>query len=260
MVLCTMFSILLAYVSMRKIIFNGGQVEFQLIVQAFVRGNNESKLWEPGRNSNITTPRKRHPWDIYPSHLDYRKYKFYVLRENKLRVLLISDPKANTSAASMSVGAGFFDDPPSHEGLAHLCEHTISMGSQKHPDINTFEKFVRAYGGSKNAVTQMEETLFQFEISSPYMPMALDIFAQLFITPLFRNNLLKSEVNVLHQEYLANLHTVQYKVTRLLQLISNVEHPYHQFSVGDYVTLNKDDLRFQLINFFQYKYSSRNVS
>jgi secreted Zn-dependent insulinase-like peptidase len=40
--------------------------------------------------------------------------------ENGLNVMLVSDPKATTSGASLSVGVGSFSDPPHINGMAHF--------------------------------------------------------------------------------------------------------------------------------------------
>jgi len=234
----------------------------KVLLAMYMEKNMIPELNEQTRNTkrNYSQNSPHNQWYTYPSLKDHRKYLFSVLQRNKLRVLLISDPGTKFSAAAMSVGVGHYDDPATHEGLAHLCEHTLGVGSQKYPDVNTFERFVSAFGGRRNALTTPEETLYHFEISSQFILEALDIFAQHFITPLFLEEILKKEVTIVHQEYQKHYHSQPYKLGRLFDYISDVEHPNHQFGLGDNVTLNKDDLRFQLIEFFRTKYSSKNVS
>ena len=50
----------------------------------------------------------------------------YLQLPNSLPVLLISDPSTLTSAAAMSVGIGFYNDPSNVPGLAHFTEHMVS--------------------------------------------------------------------------------------------------------------------------------------
>lgn len=52
------------------------------------------------------------------SHLD-REYRYLVL-ENELSVVLVSDPTVKTAAAAMDVAIGSFDDPSDLQGLAHM--------------------------------------------------------------------------------------------------------------------------------------------
>ena len=56
--------------------------------------------------------------------LDKRSYKFLVL-ENDLKVLLVSDPDTDKSAASLNVGVGSAFDPPEFLGTAHFLEHML---------------------------------------------------------------------------------------------------------------------------------------
>lgn len=51
-----------------------------------------------------------------------------------MRVLLVSDPETERSAASMSVGVGHMSDPDNIPGLAHFLEHMLFLGTEKYPD------------------------------------------------------------------------------------------------------------------------------
>ena len=62
---------------------------------------------------------------------DGRDYR-YVKLPNELQTLLIHDPEAEMSAASMYVGVGSLSDQevPNHKGqkfngMAHFCEHML---------------------------------------------------------------------------------------------------------------------------------------
>lgn len=51
--------------------------------------------------------------------------------ENDLKVMLISDPETDISAASLSVNVGSMSDPWPIQGLAHFLEHMLFMGTKK---------------------------------------------------------------------------------------------------------------------------------
>lgn len=61
---------------------------------------------------------------------DHRQYQYLVL-DNALRVLLVSDPQASQAAASMAVNVGHFDDPAQRLGMAHFLEHMLFLGTEK---------------------------------------------------------------------------------------------------------------------------------
>ena len=64
--------------------------------------------------------------DMQPvkSESDTRDYRYLQL-DNRLRVLLISDPDTETAAASLDVAVGSGSDPADRAGLAHFLEHML---------------------------------------------------------------------------------------------------------------------------------------
>jgi len=72
---------------------------------------------------------------------DKRVYK-EILLENGIKVLLISDPSTQISAASMDVGVGSMSNPENLLGLAHFLEHMLFRGSKKYPETSKFVDYV----------------------------------------------------------------------------------------------------------------------
>ncbi|MBT7549665.1 MAG: hypothetical protein HN611_13450, partial [Gemmatimonadetes bacterium] len=56
--------------------------------------------------------------------LDQSEYRRFVLG-NGLKVLLVSDPRFNKSAAAVHVGVGSLSNPKDRMGLAHFLEHML---------------------------------------------------------------------------------------------------------------------------------------
>ena len=75
--------------------------------------------------------------EIIKSKSDNRAYKYLKL-ENGLRVLLVSDPESDKSAASLGVKVGSALDPVPLYGTAHFLEHMLFMGTGKYPDENEY--------------------------------------------------------------------------------------------------------------------------
>ena len=67
---------------------------------------------------------------IIKSPSDRRQYVGFEL-SNRLKVLLVSDPETDLSAAALSIRVGSMCDPWQRQGLAHLLEHVLFLGSQK---------------------------------------------------------------------------------------------------------------------------------
>ena len=86
------------------------------------------------------------------SQNDQKQYRQITL-SNKLSVLLISDPTTEKSAASLAVNVGHFDDPQASQGLAHLLEHMLFLGTKNYPDPDEYQTFINNHGGQNNALT-----------------------------------------------------------------------------------------------------------
>ena len=61
---------------------------------------------------------------INKSPADPRSYEVFEL-DNGLEVITISDENLATSAATLSVGVGAYQDPASAQGIAHFLEHML---------------------------------------------------------------------------------------------------------------------------------------
>ncbi|MEM7691790.1 MAG: insulinase family protein, partial [Pseudomonadota bacterium] len=58
----------------------------------------------------------------------------YIVLDNGLRALLISNPQTPKAAASLDVEVGSGDNPKDRAGLAHFLEHMLFLGTEKYPD------------------------------------------------------------------------------------------------------------------------------
>ena len=68
---------------------------------------------------------------ITKAERDKRRYRGLQLA-NGMRTVLVSDPDAEMTAASVDVHVGSWSDPDDLPGLAHFCEHMLFMSSTKH--------------------------------------------------------------------------------------------------------------------------------
>lgn len=162
----------------------------------------------------------------------------------------------------MEVAAGSFSDPPEAEGLAHFCEHMLFLGTKKYPNEHSYSSFLSSHGGYDNAFTSTQETNYYFRIDAAYLEQALDMFAQFFIAPLFKESSVEDEVHAVNAEHEKNLLSDGWKVWQLLKHISNPSHPFHKFSTGTLSTLNSSriPLLTYLKEYYNTNYSANTVS
>ena len=131
---------------------------------------------------------------------DAREYRYLVLA-NKLRVLLVSDPDTDNAAAALSVYRGSFHEPETRPGLAHFLEHMLFIGTEKYPEVDSFQQYITANGGSSNAYTAPDHTNYFFDIQNSAFNEGLDRFGHFFIDPLLSVEYVEREKNAVHSEY-----------------------------------------------------------
>lgn len=100
-----------------------------------------------------------------------------ILNIKGMKVLLVSDPNTDKSAAAMDVNVGFLSDPKEVKGLAHFCEHMLFLGTEKYPNDNDYNKFLQEHGGASNATTYMDHTMYYFDIVPEHLKGALDRYS-----------------------------------------------------------------------------------
>lgn len=70
--------------------------------------------------------------------------------------------------------SGFFNDPDDIPGLAHFCEHMLFLGTEKYKNENDYNKYLNEHGGSSNAATYPDHTIYYFDIVPEHLRGALD--------------------------------------------------------------------------------------
>jgi len=83
----------------------------------------------------------------------------------------------------MGVGVGSLVDPKNFNGLAHFCEHMLSMGTEKNPGIKEYSESIATAGGWDNAFTMPWMTNYHYTVSNEELYKILTMFADQFISP-----------------------------------------------------------------------------
>ncbi|CAG2171717.1 unnamed protein product, partial [Oppiella nova] len=194
-----------------------------------------------------------------------REYKGLVLR-NGLKVLLISDVEADKSAASLSLNVGLMSDPREVQGLAHLLECMLFLGSRKYPGDNDYHKYISSNGGSCTTRTTYTYTAYLFDIATDYLPGALDRFAQFFIEPLFTESATEREINAINSEYESCITIGHFREDAVDRCLSDPDHDYSKFQIGNNESLKEIpyakgiDVRQELLSFHKRWYSANIMS
>ena len=196
---------------------------------------------------------------VNKSPADPREYNTFFLK-NGIEVITVSDAELATSAATLSIGVGAFQDPEEAQGIAHFLEHMIFMGSKKYKSPNEYMEFISQNGGSTNAFTAAEQTTYLFSINSKKFAPALDRLSSAIMEPLFDGTMVEKEINAVNSEWLKSRQTDTFIQQRSLALTGNPSHPRVKLGVGNKETLgtNEEQLLGSLRDFHN-KYYSANL-
>jgi predicted Zn-dependent peptidase len=119
---------------------------------------------------------------------------------NGLRVITQSMPHARSVSVGLFVGVGSRHEDAAHAGLSHLLEHLVFKGTRAYPAPGEVSEAIESVGGSVNASTDRELTVYSSKVPAAHAGRALDIVAELVARPLLRHADLSAEKPVIVDE------------------------------------------------------------
>jgi len=81
-----------------------------------------------------------------------------------MKVMLISDPHAVKSAASLEIQAGSLQDPKGYAGISKLLQMCFMKSSKKFTKEKAYTEFLLKNGGAFNSYTSIFNTNYHFEV------------------------------------------------------------------------------------------------
>lgn len=197
---------------------------------------------------------------IRKSEKDTRQYQAITL-DNKMVVLLVSDPQAVKSLSALVVPVGSLEDPDSHPGLAHFLEHMTLMGSKNYPQPDSLAEFLKMHGGSHNASTAPYRTAFYLEVENDALQGAVDRLADAIAAPLLEKKYADRERNAVNAELTMARTRDGMRMAQVSAETINPAHPGARFSGGNLETLSDkpNSPVYDALLAFRNKYYSANL-
>lgn len=197
---------------------------------------------------------------IRKSEKDTRQYQAITL-DNKMVVLLVSDPQAVKSLSALVVPVGSLEDPDSHPGLAHFLEHMTLMGSKNYPQPDSLAEFLKMHGGSHNASTAPYRTAFYLEVENDALQGAVDLLADAIAAPLLEKKYADRERNAVNAELTMARTRDGMRMAQVSAETINPAHPGARFSGGNLETLSDkpNSPVYEALLAFRNKYYSANL-
>ncbi len=132
----------------------------------------------------------------------------------------------------------------------------LFLGTEKYPNQSEYKAYLMKNSGSLNAFTASTETVYFFSCSNQAFSGALDRFSQFFIKPLFNVDCLEREMQAVHSEHQKNMINDSWRLMQLVRSGALKHTAYNRFSTGDLTTLQKPNIREELLEFYKKFYSS----
>ena len=122
-----------------------------------------------------------------------------VLR-NGMRVVTQAMPAARSVSVAIFVGVGSRHETDAHAGLSHLLEHLVFKGTRGYPVPGALSEVIEGSGGSVNASTDRELTVYSSRVPRRQAARGLEVVAELVLRPLLRKTDLVAEKPVIVDE------------------------------------------------------------
>ena len=117
-----------------------------------------------------------------------------------LRVVTQAMPGSRSASVAIFVPVGSRHEDERHAGLSHLLEHLVFKGTRGHPEAGTLSQVVEGVGGSVNASTDRELTVFSSKVPAARLDVALHAVSELALHPLLRRATCSAEKPVIVDE------------------------------------------------------------
>ncbi|TKR75897.1 hypothetical protein L596_017125 [Steinernema carpocapsae] len=190
---------------------------------------------------------------------DPRKFRGVKL-SNGLRILLVSDSKIAISQAAFLVNVGSKSDPEDVKGLAHLCEHVLTLGATEKYPKDGGSLSISYFDGNSNAYTYNDHTTYRVQARIENFKDVLDHILQIFISPQITQAVVEREIDMIHSEWMFSNDTTFDQLLR--EAMSRPEDFFERPNFGNRHTLKEVpqakgiDVVQEVRNFFHNYYSA----
>lgn len=194
-------------------------------------------------------------FDIDLAINDNREIRGIIL-ENKIKVVLISDKDINRSICTVGVGAGYLQDI--FPGTAHFLEHLVFMGSEKYPERNDYISYVQTCGGSYNALTSDNATMYFLELDTSFLKKGIEMLSWFFKKPLLDMKHINSEREIIDSEHNKNLNNDMWIIDDLFKNFLSKNSKFNKFGTGNAESL-KNITQKDILDFYEKYYTTCNM-
>ncbi|MBI5416475.1 insulinase family protein [Candidatus Poribacteria bacterium] len=194
-------------------------------------------------NNNQNTDKK---------YLQNEEVLLYVM-ENGMTVLIKEDHFSPVVALQIFVKTGSITEGQYlGSGISHFVEHMLFKGTKKRK-VGDIPNEIREAGGTINAYTSYEETVYHTIVASQYFDIGLDVLSDAVMNSSFIDEEFNKEKDVILKEINMNEDSPGRFLHQLFWNTSFSKHPYRHPVIG-YSEIFKKITREDLIKYYKEKY------
>jgi len=147
------------------------------------------------------------------------------VQPNGMRVVSQRLRGARSASVVLLVPVGSRHEDDAHAGLSHLLEHLVFKGTHAHPDAGSLSQMVEGIGGSVNASTDRELTVYSAKVPAEHLDVALEAVSELALRPLLRKRDLAAEKPIIVDEIRMYVDSPSDHVFTLFDELLYARHP-----------------------------------
>lgn len=176
---------------------------------------------------------------------------------NGLRVILRENHAAPVVAIQAWVRVGSAQELDAQAGMAHVLEHMLFKGTERR-GLGEVARAVESRGGTINAFTSYDHTVYHLEMASRDLPEGLEVLADAIQRSTLDGEELRKESQVILEEFKRARDRPAREVYRRLSERAFMVHPYRRPVIG-YEETFKTFTRPELMAFYQRWYRPQNI-
>jgi predicted Zn-dependent peptidase len=174
-------------------------------------------------------------------------------------VRVVSERMSHVRSVSIGIwiATGSRCESEPENGISHFLEHMVFKGT-KNRSAEEIAKSIDAIGGGLDAFTGKELVSYNTKVLDEHLPVAFDVLSDLVLNPLFREEDIAKEKNVILEEIKMELDSPEYTVHEILCSNFFKGHPLGRSIIGTRKHV-KSFSRKMLLDYYKRVYEPSNI-
>jgi len=177
--------------------------------------------------------------------------------DNGLKVILEENKTAPVVALQIWVKIGSADERDEEAGMCHFIEHMLFKGTEKRK-VREAAREIESLGGTINAYTSYDQTVYHITLASRYAETGLDILSDAIQHSTFDPLELEREREVILEEILRGEDAPSRRLFKQTMAILYRQHPYRRPVIGYEKTIRSIQ-RDKMVSFFKKWYAPNHM-